>query len=157
STVSTWLRFSRAADGRAYFGFGASAGGTLSLVAAPNSGQLMLQDNSGYGSTTLATVGQGYQANHWYRLEVTWGTGGSLSGRLYDSNGTTLLNTVTATDTRITSGGIAFRAIGNYDKQWDTVTASHTASTSQAASAPADLALAAPPRAAAVGNATSPN
>ena len=140
------------ADGRAYFGFGASSGGTLSLVASPTSGQLMLEDNASYGGTILATVGQTYQANHWYRLEVTWGSGGSLIGRLYDSNGTTVLSTVTATDARIASGGIAFRATGSYDKQWDTITASRNASQ---ASAPADRTPATAPQAAVVGNATS--
>jgi len=43
---------------------------------------------------------------------------------LFDSNGTTLLGSVTATATAITSGGIAFRATG-YDKYFDTVTATH--------------------------------
>jgi hypothetical protein len=120
-TLSVWLQFSGSADGRAYFGFGASASGTLSLVAAPNTGQLMLQSNAGYGFTNLAAVSQTYQANHWYRLEVAWGTSGKIIGRLYDSNGTTLLNTLTATTTSIKSGGIAFRATGS-DKFWDTVT-----------------------------------
>ena len=121
-TVSVWLKFSGAANGRAYFGFGASAGGTLSLVAAPNTNQLILQNNAGWGFTNLAAVSQTYVANHWYRLEVAWGTSGKIIGRLYDSNGTTLLKSVTATTTAITSGGIAFRSIGN-DKFWDTVTA----------------------------------
>src|SRR5262249_49891240 len=34
-TLSVWVRFSGSANGRAYFGFGASSAGTLSLVAAP--------------------------------------------------------------------------------------------------------------------------
>jgi hypothetical protein len=41
-------------------------------------------------------------------------------GKLFDNNGTTLLNSVTAASTAITSGGIAFRATGN-NKYWDTV------------------------------------
>jgi hypothetical protein len=122
ATLSVWLEFSGAADGRAYFGFGSSASGTLSLVAAPNSGQLILQKNLGYGYTDLADVNQTYQANHWYRLEVDWSTTGKIMGKLFDSNGTTLLQTVSASTTAITSGGIAFRAIGS-DKYWDTVTA----------------------------------
>jgi hypothetical protein len=120
-TVSVWLQFSGTADGRAYFGFGAGPGGTLSLVAAPNSNQLILQQNLNYGYTNLAAVSQTYQANHWYRLEVDWGTSGQIVGKLFDSDGKTLLGTVSATTTAITSGGIAFRAIGN-DKFWDTVT-----------------------------------
>jgi hypothetical protein len=119
-TASVWLQFASSADGRAYFGFGASSAGTLSLVAAPNTGQLIIQNNVGWRFTNLAAVGQGYLPNHWYRLEVDWGTSGKIVGKLFDSNGTTLLNSVTATTSAITSGGIAFRAIGS-DKYWDTV------------------------------------
>ena len=72
-TVSVWLRFAGSANGRAYFGFGASSSGTLSLVAAPNTHQLLLQSNAGYGYADLAGVSQNYSANHWYRLEVDWG------------------------------------------------------------------------------------
>jgi hypothetical protein len=123
-TASVWLAFSGSADGRAYFGFGASSGGTLSLVAAPNTGQLILQQNLSYGFANLAAVSQSYLANHWYRLEVDWGTSGKIVGKLFDSNGTTLLGSVTASTTAITSGGIAFRATGS-DKYWDTVTATY--------------------------------
>src|SRR5439155_9731459 len=72
----------------------------------------------------LAAVNQSYQANHWYRLEVAWGSSGKIVGKLFDSNGTTLLRTVTASTTAITAGGIAVRATGS-DKYFDTVTASY--------------------------------
>jgi hypothetical protein len=120
-TLSVWLKFSGSANGRAYFGFGANSGGTLSLVAAPNTGQLIIQNNVGFGFTDLAAVSQTYQANHWYRLEVDWGTSGTIIGKLFDGNGTTLLKTVTASTTAFTAGGIAFRATGN-NKYFDTVT-----------------------------------
>ena len=119
-TVSVWLQFSGSADGRAYFGFGAGPNGTLSLVAAPNTNQLLIQNNAGYGFANIGAVSQTWQANHWYRLEVDWGTSGNIVGKLFDSNGTTLLNTVSASTTAITSGGIAFRATGS-NKYWDTV------------------------------------
>jgi hypothetical protein len=130
-TFSVWVQLYGAANGRAYFGFGSSANGTLSLVAAPNTNQLLLQSNVGYGFTNLAAVSQSYQVNHWYRLEVDWGTSGAIVGRLFDSDGKTLLNTVTASTTAITSGGIAFRATG-YDTFWDTVTVTHGVNTFQA-------------------------
>ncbi len=95
-TISVWLQFAGSADGRAYFGFGASAAGTLSIVAAPNTGQLILQNNVGWNFTQLAAVNQSYLPNHWYRLEVDWGASGTIVGKLFDSNGTTLLNSVTA-------------------------------------------------------------
>jgi hypothetical protein len=119
-TLSVWLRFVGTANGRAYFGFGAGPGGTLSLVAAPNTNQLLLQDNRGWGFAELAAVTQRWLPNHWYRLEVDWGAGGTIVGKLFDSNGTTLLQQVTASTTVVTAGGIAFRATGS-TKYWDTV------------------------------------
>jgi subtilase family serine protease len=119
--LSVWLQFNSLANGRAYFGFGASSLGTLSLVAAPNTNQLILQENLFYGFSNIGAVSQHYLANHWYRLEVDWGTSGTIIGKLFDSDGKTLLNTVTAASTLFTSGGIAFRATGN-NKFFDTVT-----------------------------------
>ncbi|MBI2804803.1 MAG: hypothetical protein HYX68_07450 [Planctomycetes bacterium] len=125
-TASVWLKFSGVADGRAFFGFGASSLGTLSLVAAPNTGQLLLQANPYYTYTTLAAVKQTYLPNKWYRLQVEWGVSGVIVGKLFDSNGTTLLKQVTATTTLYAAGGIAFRATGS-NKFFDTVTANYGA------------------------------
>jgi hypothetical protein len=126
NTISVWVNLASAADGRAYFGFDSSSVGTLSVVLAPNTGEFLIQSNFGYGFTNIgaaAAPAGGYQANTWYRLEVAWGTDGSITGRLFGSDGTTLLDTVTATTPAgaPTSGGIAFRAIG-HDKFFDTVT-----------------------------------
>ena len=41
-------------------------------------------------TTILASVSQTWIANHWYRFQVNWQTGGTIVGQLYDSNGTTL-------------------------------------------------------------------
>jgi hypothetical protein len=122
-TIAAWLQFSTAADGQANFGFGATSTGTLSIMASPASGVLQLQLNSGFTGTptVLGSVSQTYAANHWYRLEVDWGSGGSITGKLLDSDGVTVLNTVTGTSTAITSGGIAFHATGTNSKFWDTV------------------------------------
>jgi hypothetical protein len=122
--ISVWVRQSDG-SGRAYFGFGATASGTLSVVMAPNTGQFIIQDNSGYGFTDIADANQTWAFNHWYRFDIQWGTDGTITARLYDSDGTTLLNTITAHATDITSGGIAFRGFnGNTD--FDTVTATVT-------------------------------
>jgi hypothetical protein len=129
-TISVWAQLAGAADGRAYFGFGAtpndplgplSTGGTLSLVLAPNTDQLLLQQNSGFAFQTLGAVSQNFLPNHWYRMEVAWGTSGAITGRLFDSDGSTLLNTVTGSTGAITSGGFAFRGFGS-DKYFDSVT-----------------------------------
>jgi len=52
----------------------------------------------------------------------------AIVGKLFDSNGTTLLNPGRRFDTAITSGGIAFRATGS-DKYFDTVTATYGVNT----------------------------
>ncbi|HET6278315.1 MAG TPA: thrombospondin type 3 repeat-containing protein, partial [Candidatus Polarisedimenticolia bacterium] len=109
--ISVWVNLGSNLDGRAYFGFGASSGGTMSLVAAANTGQLLLQDNPGYGFLTLNSSPQAWQANKWYRLEVMWGAGGALVGNLYDSDGQTLINTVSATRNTVMAGGISFRGV----------------------------------------------
>jgi hypothetical protein len=83
---------------------------------------LILQEVFSFGFyLNVAAVNQSFQANHWYRLEVDLGTNGTAIGKLFDSNGTTLLNQVSATGMGDTSGGFGFRAIGS-DKFWDTVT-----------------------------------
>jgi hypothetical protein len=122
--ISVWVKTTAKADGRAMFGFGATAGGTLSLAIAPGTKQFLLQKNINFGAHTIAAVTQTYQANHWYRMEVDWGTSGTIVGKLFDSDGTTLLNTVTGSTTVITSGGIAFKATQHH-KYWDTVSVIH--------------------------------
>ncbi len=142
-TISVWTKFAGAVDGRIYFGFGATPngpvhsplkdGGTLALVLAGNTSQLMFMANdpadrdhpAQYGFQRAPTVlgrpvSQVYVADQWYRMKVVWGSDGSLTGKLYDDRGS-LLNTVTARDTIITSGGIAFRGFGS-DKYFDTIT-----------------------------------
>ncbi|HEV8062993.1 MAG TPA: hypothetical protein VGP68_24140, partial [Gemmataceae bacterium] len=120
--LSVWLQFPGAANGRAYFGFGTSASGTLTLVAAPNTGQLILQSATSFTNyLNLASINQNYLANHWYRLEVDLGTNGTVIGKLFDSDGATLLGRVVATNVSNAAGGIALRATGS-DKYWDTIT-----------------------------------
>lgn len=107
-TISFWVYLRT--DGRAYCGFGTSAAGTYSIVAAPNTNELILQLNPSFGFLDIGAVPYSWTFNKWYRMEVEWGVGGNMTGRLYDSDGTTLLNTVTAVDNTYTTGGIAFRA-----------------------------------------------
>jgi hypothetical protein len=131
-TISVWLRFTGTADGRAYFGFGSSTTGTLALVAAPNTNQWMLMkvdfttnSSSGGTFTQIAAVTQTWQPNQWYRLQVNWGSSGLIVGKLFASDGVTLLSSVQGVQASgspaITSGGIAFRGFGSHVKSWDTV------------------------------------
>ncbi len=97
-------------------------GGTLSLVAAPNTNQLLFQDNTGYGFTDIAAVSQTWQANHWYRLEVDWGTSGTIVGKVFDSNGATLLKPSSATDDGDHLRRHRLPGDRQFNKYWDTVT-----------------------------------
>jgi hypothetical protein len=135
-TISAWVQFHGTADGQANFAFGANSNidgsplATYSLVLSADKRKLYIQENF-FGSqlnSTLATSSQNtkFLANHWYRIEVTWGTDGSIVGKLFDSNGTTLLNSVRATASLFSAGGIGFHATG-HDKYWDTVTAVYSA------------------------------
>ncbi len=122
-TVTAWIEFAGSANGRAYFGFGTTGNGLDSVVLAPNTGQLIIQNNSGFTSyTNLAAVNQAYSANTWYLVQLQWGKAtGEVIASLYASNGTTLLNQVTASTGDLTPGTFAFRAIGS-NKYFSTVT-----------------------------------
>ncbi len=130
-TITAWVQFHNAVDGRAYFAFGASSLATYSLVLVPGAGsnQLLLQHNS-FQFQLSSTIGShtasgALLANRWYRLEVAWGPSGLITGRVFDGSSSTPLNTVSAQDSTIIgiSGGIGFHATGTNDKYWDSVSA----------------------------------
>ncbi len=118
--ISVWIKSEDTLTGRGYFGFGATPAGTLSVQMAPNTDELLLGFHRNYKYKTIGAVAQTWLADHWYRMEVTWDIGGDITGRLYDSDGTTLLNTVFGNNNVITSGGIAFRSFES-TKDFDTV------------------------------------
>jgi hypothetical protein len=129
-TISAWVQFHTSADGRAYFLFGANSNidgsplASYSLVLDAGSKKMYFQENDlefPLNSTIGNPVAQTFKANRWYRIEVAWGTGGSMAGRLYDQDGTTLLNTVHASASLFSVGGIGFRGTG-HDKYFDTIT-----------------------------------
>jgi hypothetical protein len=138
-----WLGSTPSAGGvgRLYFGFGANAidepgrlnsGGTLSFVIAPNTNQLILQQNNSFshpgvpgGAVTLASVTQSLQLDQWYYAVVWWYTDNVVAAALYQSD-TTLVNYVVGvanltvvpeggSTTPVTEGGLAFRSFG-FDK-----------------------------------------
>jgi len=124
-SVATWLKFSGAVNGKAYFGFGSSANGTYSIVASGESKQFQIQMNSGYQTATIvASADFTFAANHWYKVQVDWSTSGSMVAKLYDTNGTTLLKSISGTSTSYVSGGIAFKGTGS-DKFFDSVSILH--------------------------------
>jgi hypothetical protein len=108
-TISGWVKL-QTAQGRAYFGFGATAAGTYSVALAPNTDEFIIQLNNGFGFADLAAVPHIWE-EQWYRVEIEWGLGGIITARLYDQEGF-FLNSVSTTDSTFTSGGLAFRTFG---------------------------------------------
>ncbi|MDQ2985388.1 MAG: PEP-CTERM sorting domain-containing protein [Armatimonadota bacterium] len=98
------------ATGRMYLGVGASGGGAFSAVFAPNTGEVMLQDNTGWGFTTLAAAPAAIAANTWYQLQMNWAANGDMTASLYDEAGTSLIAaTSTVATGNTTAGFYAFR------------------------------------------------
>ncbi len=124
NTVACWTKLNVSSWTRNYFGFGASAGGCYSAVLGDNTNTLIIQYNAGFGYETIADTPFVFINGYWYLLEVDWVVGGTITANLYDSDGVTLLATVTAVDNRITEGGVAMRTFGDsYDPGcWDTIT-----------------------------------
>lgn len=123
SILSAWFRTGEgdgqlANDGRFYLGFGADASGASSFVAAPNTGDIRFQNNPGYDFDELNSVAQVFEAQKWYRLQVVFLPGGDILGGLYDSDGTTLLNSLVASGVTSSVGGIALRG---FEVAYDTV------------------------------------
>ncbi|HZQ48310.1 MAG TPA: Calx-beta domain-containing protein, partial [Verrucomicrobiae bacterium] len=111
-SLSVWFRPS--SSGRAYLGFAANSGGCLSVVAAQNTGQFMIQQNTGYGFNPLVTNNQSWQVGKWYRMEVQFTSASSVTCNLYDSNGVTLLNSLSASNLTGLPGGVALRSFGGF-------------------------------------------
>ena len=130
--LSVWIKRSNtdagatpATAGASCMGFGASAAGCYAVDMQCQQSLLRISKVVDYrnvtnaagviGTITLATVPQTYIANRWYKIIVEWNVGGLIVAYLYDSDGSTLLNTVSATDNTWTSGGIGFRGFtGDY-------------------------------------------
>ncbi len=100
-------------SGRFYMGFAASAAGCFSLLLAPNTSNLVVQQNSGFGYLDVAATPFTYTLNQWYKLEVEFVSSTSITGRLYDSTGTTVLATVNYTAASSLVGGVAIRSFSN--------------------------------------------
>jgi hypothetical protein len=119
-TISVWMRFDGSKTGMANFGFGSGPNGTMSIAASGQTNQVLLQINAVNGAANIGTASQTWLPNHWYRLEVGWSTSGAITGKVFDSNGTSLLSTVNGTSTLFRTGGIGFRSVNSL-VDWDTV------------------------------------
>lgn len=107
--ISWWVRFQNKTN--AYCGFGIDSinelGYFLCVSPAGNSfGITRHPINSYYG---LKPVTQKYKMNTWYRIELVFNTTTNITGNLYASNGTKLLNTINLEIPNLLRGGISFR------------------------------------------------
>jgi hypothetical protein len=109
--LKAWVR---GGSGRIYLGFDASSSGAKSFVVAYNTADIRFQNNSGYGYTELTTTSMSHTAGRWYLMEVEFAST-SATGRLYDSDGTTLRGSVTHSYGESLVGGIAVRAFSSGD------------------------------------------
>lgn len=112
--ISCWVRFQRKTN--AYLGFGGRNSVETErgyhLVLAPERNSFDFRRSPDYTYPNLKSVSQTYKMNTWYRLELTFNTSTHVTGKLYSSNGTTLINTIELELPNLTPGGISFR--GHY-------------------------------------------
>lgn len=113
-TVSAWFR--PGSGGRTYLGFGSTSAGTYALAVGVNTSSLILQYVP-YGAQheEITQVPFVWIPGKWYRLEATWSSSTAVSGRVFDSNGTSLLAQVSGISALFpggSSGGFAWRGFG---------------------------------------------
>ncbi len=99
------LRGGVASNGRSYLGVGASVGGAWSAVFAPNTNEIILQDNTGFGFINAGAAPATIIPDVWYILRLTWATNGDMTVELYDEAGTTLQATTGPVSTGFTTPG----------------------------------------------------
>lgn len=110
-TLSAWVRFE--SDGRFYLGFAADSEGCWSFVVAPNTNNIIIQQNSGYGYSNKATTTySSFTTNVWYKAVVEFASTSSVTGKLYSSDGNTLLAQVSYNSVTGLPGGVSIRAFG---------------------------------------------
>jgi hypothetical protein len=100
--------------GRAYLGFAATASGCWDFSIGPNTNELLIHRISPYGSfQTMATTSYTFTHSDWYKAEIEFISLTEIVGRLYDTDGTTLLAELPYTDAGGFDGGlpggVAFR------------------------------------------------
>ena len=104
------VRGGLANNGRSYLGVGATGGGAWSAVFAPNTSQIILQNNTGFGFVTAATAAATIAADTWYQMELDWSLSGDMVVSLLDEAGTSVLASTPSVATGFTSkGGVILR------------------------------------------------
>jgi outer membrane protein OmpA-like peptidoglycan-associated protein len=110
--ISWWIRF----EGPSWMfcGFGSRSSQDLNsrnfyyLCVDPSTQTLHFSSTPDYTYPPLKMVPQTYKMNIWYRVEVVYNTATNVTGKLYSTNGKTLLNSITVDLPELKLGGIAF-------------------------------------------------
>jgi hypothetical protein len=113
-TWGVWLRPPATGySSRAYLGFGAGSSGCYAFVVGFNTQTIFFYDCDPYGTFTLigGTTSFAFTHDDWYFAEMEFVSSTDVIGRLYDSDGTTLLGEIATTNAAgwNTPGGLAFR------------------------------------------------
>jgi len=108
--ISWWMRFQSNTRANCGFAINASNQGFF-LCIDPSTNTLHFAKSPDYTYPLLKVVSQKYKLNVWYRAEVIFNTTTNVTGKLYASNGTTLLNSITLEIPNLSLGGIAFRGL----------------------------------------------
>ena len=106
--LSGWVYFS--GSGRAYIGFDADSSGCKSFVVAPNTAQIMMQDNASWGYDEYSYVTVAFSLSQWYYLEIEFLKGTEVEGRLYEADGVTLVDSTSHSYASIDGGTLCMRA-----------------------------------------------
>jgi PKD repeat protein len=115
--LSLWMRTPTNSNqlASAYLGFNASTTGCWAFVAAPNRGQILIQRIPGFlEAVSLGTAKQAWGSNKWYKAVVEFTSTVSVQCDLYDSDGITLLNSLSYTNSSALTGGVAMRSSGGW-------------------------------------------
>jgi len=92
-----------------YFNFGWQDGdNNYDLRYEPDVPQIELYEVSGGNFTQLGTSSVTQSTDVWYRVEIDWGEGGTITCTLYDENDSEVAQ-ISATNSTHTEGGIGFK------------------------------------------------
>ncbi|MFG0282847.1 MAG: PEP-CTERM sorting domain-containing protein [Phycisphaerales bacterium JB039] len=99
--------FRSAGAGRAYIGFTSDDAATeaYTVVAAPNTGNVIIQRNNGFGFADLASTPITWSTTDFYRVAASY-SGGIISVEVFDAGGASLGSAMA--DTGYSGGGTLF-------------------------------------------------
>jgi len=90
------------------------------MVAANNTNEILLQNNTGYSFSNAASASFTFTIGTWYQIELDWGLTGNMQVSLWDETHTSLLaQTGTHASGFTTAGGLAIRGFNS--AQMDTI------------------------------------